>query len=525
MALLFLYGPPGVGKSTVGAQAAQALALPFVDLDTVIETEAGLSIPQIFAQHGEAEFRARERQALQHVIQRYQGTRGAVVALGGGALLDPANRQAAEAAGPVLVLTADLETLAQRLAQAPGQRPLAQDQEALAQLVARRAAHYASFPRKLDVTHLTLPQTVWEALIAWGAFRLNGMGAGYDVRVVPHGLAYLDRFLSARSEWGPARALVTDANVHQYHVRYVLPKLTHPPGQVSVQVLQPGEVSKSLAVAADLWSAWALAGLDRYSPVVALGGGVVGDVTGFAAATYLRGVPWFNLPTSLLAMVDAAIGGKTGIDLPVGKNLVGAFHAPRGVLVDPETLRTLPTEEWRYGAAEVLKHGLIGDERLLQRLEGGLRGLQEHTDEIVRRAIGVKVRVVNQDPYERTGLRAQLNAGHTVGHAIEAALAYRFPHGAAVAIGLVVEAALAANLGLSPADWPSTVAAWARGLGLPTHIPRRVDWPAFRAALQHDKKRRHGHVTFALPVRVGHVEVGVRVPEAILQKTFEVWHA
>ncbi len=513
-----------MGKSTLGAQLAQALALPFVDLDAAIEAEAGRPIPQIFAEQGELTFRSLESRLLQRVIRQYQGTRGAVVALGGGALLDPANRMAAEAAGPILVLTAPLEVLAQRLSQAPGSRPLAQDRAALAQLLAQRAEHYASFPRRLNVGDLPMPQAVAEAQIALGAFRLHGMGAGYDVRVVPHGLQHIDRFLAARSEWGPARALVTDANVHRHHVRHVLPRLTQPQGQVSVQVLQPGEVSKSLAVVADLWSAWAVAGLDRYSPVVALGGGVVGDVTGFAAATYLRGIPWFNLPTSLLAMVDAAIGGKTGIDLPVGKNLVGAFHAPAGVLVDPETLSTLPTEEWRYGAAEVLKHGIIGDPQLLALLQDGLSGLRARADDVVRRAIAVKVRVVNQDPYERTGLRAQLNAGHTVGHAIEAALEYRFPHGAAVAIGLVVEAALAAALGLSPADWPEQVAAWVRGLGLPTHIPRRVDWAAFRSAMQHDKKRRHGHVTFALPIAVGRVDVGVRVPEDVLEKTFEAWH-
>jgi len=320
--------------------------------------------------------------------------------------------------------------------------------------------------------------------------------------------------------------VVTDRHVHQYHAAALLHGLSGGPFPPPVvQVLAPGEASKTLGPLADLWATWAAAGLDRHSLVLALGGGVVGDLAGFAAATYMRGVPWINLPTSLLAMVDAAVGGKTGIDLPAGKNLAGAFHPPRAVLTDPDLLRTLPPDHWRYGLAEVLKHALLaGDAHLLALLEQGVDALRERADEVVRRAVAVKVAIVQRDPYERTGLRAQLNAGHTVGHAIEAALDYTYPHGAAVAVGLVVEAALAAALGLAPREWPQRVAAWVRGLGLPTRIPAAVDWDAFHRALRHDKKRRGRQVRFALPVAVGQVHTGVTVPAATLRRIWETWH-
>ncbi len=526
MHLLFLYGPPGAGKTTVGRLAAQALDLPFVDLDARIEQDAGRSIADIFAAEGEAGFRQREAAALRAVIRQAPSSRGAVIALGGGALLDRANRRAAQAAGTVALLTARPETLRARLAAQPDQRPLARDPEALTALLRRRAAHYASFRRRVDTDGLTPEALAWQVQVAWGAFRVSGMGPAYDLRVRP---GWSRDWAAALRPWldpaPTALGVVTDRHVHQYHAAALLRGLDRLPHDLSVHVLAPGEASKTLGPLADLWETWAAAGLDRHSLILALGGGVVGDLAGFAAATYMRGVPWLNLPTSLLAMVDAAVGGKTGIDLPAGKNLAGAFHPPRAVLADPDLLRTLPPAHWRYGLAEVLKHALLaGDARLLALLEQGMDALRERADEVVRRAVAVKVAIVQRDPYERTGLRAQLNAGHTVGHAIEAALDYTYPHGAAVAVGLVVEAALAAALGLAPREWPYQVAAWAHGLGLPTRIPAEVGWGAFYRALRHDKKRRGRQVRFALPVAVGQVHTGVVVPEDALHDAWEAWH-
>ncbi|OQY30916.1 MAG: 3-dehydroquinate synthase [Anaerolineaceae bacterium 4572_5.2] len=266
----------------------------------------------------------------------------------------------------------------------------------------------------------------------------------------------------------------------------------------------------------ELWNAFLEAKIERGSTVVALGGGVVGDLAGFAAATFLRGVNWVNVPTSLLAMVDSSLGGKTGADLPQGKNLVGAFHAPRLVLVDPETLSTLPEVELRNGLAEVIKHGVIGAPELFRDLTdltgfqnlSGLSGLD--WTEIVRRAMAVKIKIIEEDPYEQ-GLRQSLNFGHTIGHAVELASDFTLRHGEAVAIGMVAEARLAEEMGVAKSGLEKKITSTLRGLGLPTEIPPGLDEKRIQHALQRDKKKSGGVVRFALPVRVGEVRVGVEV--------------
>jgi 3-dehydroquinate synthase len=253
---------------------------------------------------------------------------------------------------------------------------------------------------------------------------------------------------------------------------------------------------------------------------VALGGGVVGDLAGFAAASYKRGVPWVAAPTTLLAMADSSLGGKTGIDLRQGKNLVGAFHAPRLVLSDPNTLDTLPEEELRAGLAEVVKAGIIGDPALFNKCSEGWAAVQSDWDEVVRRAMAVKIQVIEADPFEH-GRRAALNLGHTVGHAVELAANFAMKHGQAVAIGMVVEAHLAERVGLAEKGLAEEIAGVLRGLGLPTEVPAGLDKRAILEGMQVDKKRAGGKVRFALPVRVGEVRVGVEVEH--LSELEEVW--
>lgn len=519
--LVFLYGPPGSGKSTLGRALAGALDVPFVDLDAWIEEALGKSIPQIFAEEGEAVFREYEHRVLQDVVARYRATRGAVVALGGGTLLREDNRRLAEDAGLVLCLTASEDTLLQRVRQMPHARPLLPqaDADALRALLTRRGPHYASFPRCLNTQGQTLRDLVWEAQIRLGWFRLRAMPPPYDVEILS-GLRFrLSQALRPRMPHVTAFGLVSDVRVYGFHGNTVLRGLIHAGWTVHPVVLPEGEQSKSLATAQRLWETWLHYGLDRYSVAVALGGGVVGDVTGFAAATFMRGIPWVNIPTSLLAMVDAAFGGKTGIDLPQAKNAVGAFHPPAYVAVDPEVLNTLPEPHWRYGLAEVVKHALIGDPVLWETLVQGRDAVQRHPETWLARAMAVKIRIVENDPWERTGLRAQLNAGHTIGHAIEAAMHYAVPHGVAVAIGLVVEAALAEALGLASKGWAESVETVLRGLGLPVRLPAGLAEAALLKALTYDKKRRGGMVPFALPVAVGQVHTGVTVPEPLLRDT------
>ena len=247
-------------------------------------------------------------------------------------------------------------------------------------------------------------------------------------------------------------------------------------------------------------------GFGRDSAIVALGGGVAGDLAGFVAATYMRGIPCLQVPTTLLAMLDASVGGKTGVDTPGGKNLIGAFHPPVAVLADPLVLATLPDREYRAGLAEAVKHGLIADREYFAWMEGSADELVARDpgalQQLVRRSVEIKAEVVGEDERE-AGRRAILNAGHTVAHALEQATEYRLPHGEAVALGLVAEAALATALGLATPEPSARLAALLQRLGLPTRVGETVGQERILAAMASDKKNRAGGIRFALPRAVG----------------------
>ncbi|MEW5830279.1 MAG: 3-dehydroquinate synthase, partial [Chloroflexota bacterium] len=282
-------------------------------------------------------------------------------------------------------------------------------------------------------------------------------------------------------------------------------------GYAASQIAIPaGEAHKTVETVTALWRAALEAGLDRKSTVLALGGGVVGDLAGFAAATFMRGVNWTAVPTTLLAMADASLGGKTGFDLPQGKNLVGAFHPPRLVLADPETLSTLPERELRAGLAEIVKHGVIADPELFELCAGGWERVKSRLPEIVRRGMGVKVKIIEADPYEQ-GIRAALNFGHTVGHALELVSGFRLLHGEAVAVGMVAEARLAENLTVASHGLSESLAETLSSLGLPVEIPPDLGRAELIRAMRVDKKKAAGVVRFALPARIGEVKVEVEV--------------
>lgn len=265
--------------------------------------------------------------------------------------------------------------------------------------------------------------------------------------------------------------------------------------------MRDGEQFKTLGTVSDFYGQWIEAGADRHSVVLAFGGGVVGDTAGFAAATYMRGVPLIQMPTSLLAMVDSSVGGKVGVDIPQGKNLVGAFKQPDRVLIDPDVLTTLPAREWRCGMAEVLKHGLLADEGLL---DPALH-TPERAAELVRRAIQVKVDVVEQDPYER-GVRAYLNLGHTFAHAFERVTDYAIPHGEAVGIGLRAAALLSARLGLCDASLVQRVEEALTRVGLPMQSGGLAPEEVYEA-MKTDKKWQRGESRFVLLRGIGQPEI------------------
>ena len=508
---IFLYGPSGSGKSSLGALLAQDLDMPFLDLDANIEAHAGMPIASIMRSQGEEAFRNLESLALKDAVN--QPAR--VIALGGGALLREGNREMVETHGQVVFLQADAEVLIERLKQDEQQRPLLAGglESSLKALLEKRAAHYASFPLRVDAGKT--PQATLPALrMMLGSHRLRAMGAPYDVIVAEAGLEQVGDLLRSRGCKGPM-LLVSDEHVAPLYAGRVQAALQDAGFETEMAILPSGEEHKTIETVARLWRAALAAGLDRSSTFLALGGGVVSDLTGFAAATFMRGCNWAVLPTTLLAMADASIGGKTGFDLPEGKNLVGAFYPPRFVLADPQVLSTLPQRELRGGLAEVLKHGVIADPLLFELCAQDEAAVMQALPQVVKRAVAVKVNVIEQDPYEH-GLRAALNFGHTVGHAVELVSAYSLQHGEAVAIGMAAETRLAERLGIAPRGLAKQISTALSDLGLPIEIPEEYAKEELMNAMRVDKKKAGGVVRFALPVKIGEVRPDIAVDDLAL---------
>ena len=469
--IVFLYGAPASGKTTLGKRLAAALKTPFVDLDAAIVDRAGKSIPEIFAAEGEVGFRDRESETLASVAA---ADSGAVIALGGGTLLRDANRALCEEKGVVWCLDTPSEAeLARRIGSAPGSRPLGDKAR-------ERASHYASFPNRI------------------AAF----FEAGDSLVVVGSSIA---------AAVLPRYPVVADSTVASLY-----PVLVPRP----VSVVPSGEEHKTIGTVCGLWKAFAAKGLGRRDVVCALGGGVTGDLTGFAAATWMRGIDWVNVPTTLLAMVDASTGGKTGCDLPEGKNLAGAFHAPRLVVVDTDFLKTLPAAILASGKAEMIKHWIIESKSRVE-VERWISVFHDGKDDSAVRLptstfdgslsksiadnLSVKVDIVREDPFETKGRRLLLNCGHTVAHAVEKLSDYQISHGEAVAIGCVEEARLAVKLGLAKSEWPDELAAVFSAAELPTKLPGGMDFETMKPVMRGDKKRAGDVVTFALPCGWGDV--------------------
>lgn len=342
-------------------------------------------------------------------------------------------------------------------------------------------------------------------------FTITHPAGKYPVMV---GSRLLSRLRQLAAINGPI-ALIADSQV--------APLYAHHCGQVACLLTIPaGEEHKTLATANELYGQLLECGLDRQGTIVALGGGVTGDVAGFVAATYLRGVDFVQCPTTLLAMVDASVGGKTGVDLPQGKNLVGAFKQPTAVLADIDTLRTLPAAEFAAGMAEVIKHGLIQDPGLFASIEQeGARyrnASPARLQSLVSLAIQVKRDVVQADPFEQ-GRRALLNLGHTFGHALEQVSQYQISHGQAVAMGLVAAADLSVRLGYCPEALPARLRPVLAQVELPTQIPAGLEPAAIYRAMFTDKKKQANRLRFILLRDVGRAFIADEVPETAVMAT------
>jgi 3-dehydroquinate synthase len=527
---LVLVGFMGSGKSTVGRLAAEATGLTFVDTDQEIERRTGRPIPAIFAEQGEEGFRQLEAAVVAEVAARS----GQVVATGGGAVLREENLALLRRAGLVVAVTAQTDVLWNRIGAAD--RPLLaveRPRERFEELLRLRAPLYALADVVLDTTALDPRAAAQTAVGYWrlaAAARIEvDLGErGYPVYI---GAGLLEAVGAAARQAAAGRrvALVTDPTVDGLYGERVRLALCSAGREVTAVVVPEGEAAKQLSQVERLYHQAVAAGLERDDLVVALGGGTVGDAAGFFAATYLRGVAFLQVPTTLLAQIDASVGGKVGVNLAEGKNLVGAFHQPRAVVVDPAVLRSLQPSELRSGLAEVVKHGILGDPALFTRLEGWpppedwTRDWPSESEltEAVRAAVAVKAAVVARDERE-AGPRMVLNLGHTAGHAAEALSGFGpVRHGEAVAYGMGVEARLAVRLGLCPEDEAGRIIALLRRLGLPTRreeLAVPVGVAELQGALLRDKKVRRGRVRWVLPCRIGEVTLTDEVPEQLVRE-------
>lgn len=507
---IVLTGFMGTGKTTVGRLLAQKLGYLFVDTDERIVTVNGRSIPDIFREEGEAAFRRYETA----VAQELGAKSGQVIATGGGLMMFEQNVAALSENGRLFCLTASVAEILRRVEREGGVRPLlAGDDPAgkIQQLLSNRAEKYGRFPQ-IQTDNKTPEQIAGEIMSALKQERLKvahptgeyEVVVGYDLIQQVRQLAQIKGQM----------VVITDTNVGPLYAQQIdAPVITVP----------AGEEHKNLETVRQIYDEMFALGLDRKATAVALGGGVIGDMTGFVAATYMRGIDFVQCPTTLLSMVDASVGGKTGVDMPQGKNLVGAFKQPTAVLADLSTLQTLSKEEYASGMAEAIKHGLLVGGDLWKRLESGdwRLDISPMTHDAPRNlvdVIQVKRDVVQVDPFEQ-GIRATLNLGHTFGHAIEHTSGYALRHGECVAVGLVAAANLSARLGLCEAGWQARIEAVLRATALPTRIPVGMDLEQVFAMMWHDKKKLAGKLRFILMRDAGDAFVTADVTETAVMET------
>ena len=508
---IVLTGFMGTGKTSVGREISRKLRYRFIDTDVLIEEREGTPISVIFKEKGEDYFRKLEEEVVA-VVSRESDV---VIATGGGVIKNAKNVANLRRNGIIVWLKASAEIILKRVMTEGGKRPLLEVDEPLNEinkLLDERMGLYEQGDTSIDTDYITPEETAEDIIEKLGldseSVRVGLEERSYDIII---GSKTIDKIGLRVKELRPSKvAVISNETILPLYEEQLVRSLRECGIEPVVVSIPDGEEYKDSKWVTHLHGELLKARLDRNSVLIALGGGVIGDITGFVASTYMRGIRFVQVPTTLLAQVDSSVGGKTGVNHPLGKNMIGTFYQPSLVVIDIDTLKTLPQREFCAGMAEVIKYGIIIDKHFFDFLDRNKDDIITHGDSIIhiiKRSCEIKADVVSKDERE-AGLRAILNFGHTIGHAVETVTEYkRYLHGEGVAIGMVAAAELAVRAGLLDEKHVKPIRDMNEMYGLPVDVPADLDADDIISVMEIDKKATSGRLNFILPESIGSVKI------------------
>lgn len=518
---IIITGFMGTGKTTVGRILEKKLNMKFVDTDNLIESRAGKKIADIFKNDGEDYFRKLESEVI--MITAKESNQ--IIATGGGAILNENNLQALKDSGKLFSLFASPDIIVDRVS-SNNKRPLLNVKdvkEEVERLLAIRMERYkkADYLINTDGKSAVEIAELIENIISakYETVSVNLGIRSYDIKIGAGALNNIGAELNSLG-FNDRAVIVTNKTIKDLYCDKLYKSLDGALIKHETIIVEDGEKSKSLKVVNDIITKLLEFKCERNTPLIALGGGVIGDLTGFSASIYLRGVPFVQVPTTLLAQVDSSVGGKTGVNHEYGKNLIGTFYQPKLVMVDTDFLKTLPMDEYLNGISEIIKYGVIKDAALFRYLEDSKNKILamgkdsiEQVAHIIKRSCEIKAEVVSLDEKE-SGLRSILNFGHTLGHALEATGSYKgIKHGRAVAIGMIFAAKLAVMRGMCDSSVVDRITNLIKAYGISTDIEIKYHEKIIDT-MRLDKKVKKGNIKFILPKEIGSVEYDVNVKES-----------
>ncbi|MBI5409225.1 MAG: 3-dehydroquinate synthase [Nitrospirae bacterium] len=522
---IVLTGFMGTGKTSVGKELSRKLGYRFVDTDVLIEEKEGSPIPLIFKEKGENYFRNLEQDSVKEASMM----RDVVIATGGGVIKNRKNVENLGRDGIIIWLKADPEIILKRVMLEGGKRPLLDVEEPLNEinnLLSERIKLYEQADTSVDTNYITPQETAHEIIdrlcLDHQVVAVDLNERSYNIVI---GSKVLPKLGLRLKKFRPSKvAIISNKTVFPLYKDILFGPLRQYHIVPEIILIPDGEEYKNLLWTYYIHGELLKAKFDRNSLLIVFGGGVVGDITGFVASTYMRGIKYIQVPTTLLAQVDSSVGGKTGVNHPLGKNMIGSFYQPSLVFIDVDTLRTLPKGEFYAGIAEIIKYGVIADGKLFDYLKSNIEDILSLGDgviNVIKRSCEIKADVVSKDEKE-AGLRAILNFGHTIGHAIETVTGYkRFLHGEAVAMGMCAAADLAVRMRIFRKDEATRLRELVELYNLPSRIPDELNVSEMMNAMEVDKKVKAGKLRFILPKTIGKVRIEEDVDRKLIREALQ----